>query len=94
MTETPDPSGRRDNGLPASSFVPLAEVDDWLVALRGRWENPRISHRLAQIAGGGEQKIPARIGTVIQKREEAGLPPGTAELETIAAWERFKENHQ
>jgi hypothetical protein len=27
MTESSDPSGRRDNGLPASSFVPLAEVD-------------------------------------------------------------------
>jgi fructuronate reductase len=70
------------------------ELDAWLAALRIRWQNPRIEHRLEQIALGGEQKIPARVGTVIRKREEAGLPAGTAELETIAAWARFKENHQ
>jgi len=68
-----------------------ANVDAWLAGLRIRWQNPRMEHRLEQIASGGEQKIPARIGAVIQKREEAGLPAGTAELETIAAWERFRE---
>jgi fructuronate reductase len=71
--------------------LPIAGVDDWLASLRIRWQNPRMEHRLEQIAQGGEQKIPARIGAVIRKREEAGMPPGTAELETIAAWERFKE---
>jgi fructuronate reductase len=74
--------------------LPADDIDHWLTSLRIRWQNPRIEHRLEQIAQGGEQKIPARIGTVIRKREEAGLPAGTAELETIAAWERFKENHQ
>jgi fructuronate reductase len=74
--------------------LPAEGIDHWLVELRVRWENPRIEHRLEQIASGGEQKIPARIGAVIRKREQAGLPAGTAELETIAAWERFKENHQ
>jgi fructuronate reductase len=74
--------------------LPADDVDHWLVNLRIRWQNPRIEHRLEQIASGGEQKIPARIGAVIQKREEAGLSAGTAELETIAAWERFRETHQ
>jgi fructuronate reductase len=74
--------------------LPAIEVDEWLAQLRIRWQNPRIEHRLEQIASGGEQKIPARIGAVIQKRKAAGLPAGTAELETIAAWERFKEHHQ
>jgi fructuronate reductase len=74
--------------------LPADGVDKWLAELRIRWQNPRIEHRLEQIASGGEQKIPARIGTVIQKRKEAGLPPGTAELETIAAWERFNESNQ
>lgn len=74
--------------------LPATEVDAWLANLRIRWQNPRIEHRLEQIASGGEQKIPARIGAVIQRRREAGLPAGTAELETIAAWERFKESHQ
>lgn len=70
-----------------------AEVDDWLAALRIRWENPRIEHRLEQIAQGGEQKIPARIGAVISRRAEFGLPAGAAELETIAAWERYRKAH-
>jgi fructuronate reductase len=66
-----------------------AELDAWLAALRIRWQNPRIEHRLEQIASGGEQKIPARIEAVIDKRREAGLAPGAAELETVAAWERY-----
>ena len=74
--------------------LPADDVDHWLKNVRIRWQNPRIEHRLEQIAQGGEQKVPARIGAVIHKREEAGLPAGTAELETIAAWERFKESHQ
>ena len=68
-----------------------ANIDPWLAQLRIRWLNPRIEHRLEQIAAGGEQKIPARIGAVIRKREEAGLAPGTAELETIAAYERYRK---
>lgn len=70
-----------------------AALDGWLDGLRQRWENPRMEHRLEQIAQGGEQKIPARIGAVISAREEAGLPAGTAELETLAAWERYKKEH-
>jgi fructuronate reductase len=69
-------------------------VDAWLAALRIRWQNPRIEHRLAQIAQGGEQKIPARIESVARIREEHGLPMGSAERETIAAWERFREGTQ
>jgi fructuronate reductase len=69
------------------------DIDPWLRALRIRWQNARIEHRLEQIASGGEQKIPARIGAVIRRREEAGLQAGTAELETIAAFERYREVH-
>jgi fructuronate reductase len=71
--------------------LPAADVDPWLAALRIRWQNPRIEHRLEQIASGGEQKIPARIGAVIDRRHEAGLAAGTAELETIAAYERYRK---
>ncbi len=71
-----------------------ASVDDWLVSLRERFANERIEHRLAQVAQGGEQKIPARIQSVIDRRAEAGLAPGAAELETIAAWERFRKAQQ
>jgi fructuronate reductase len=74
--------------------LPAADVDRWLGELRIRWQNPRIEHRLTQIAQGGEQKILARIGSVIERRRDAGLPTGTAEFETIAAWERFRERSQ
>ncbi|MDQ1551872.1 MAG: fructuronate reductase [Actinomycetota bacterium] len=74
--------------------LPAADIDRWLGELRIRWQNPRIEHRLTQIAEGGEQKILARIGAVIERRKEAGLPTGTAEFETIAAWERYKERNK
>ena len=71
--------------------LPSAEVDEWLAALRIRWANPRIEHRLAQIALGGAQKIPARIFTLDEARREAGLPIGLAGIETVAAWRRYEE---
>jgi fructuronate reductase len=74
--------------------LPAAEVDRWLADLRIRWQNPRIEHRLDQIAQGGEQKIPARILSVATKRKEAGLPVGVAETETVAAYMRYREAHQ
>jgi fructuronate reductase len=66
-------------------------VDAWLAALRIRWANPRLEHRLEQIALGGEQKIAARIFTVDEARRRAGLPIGTAGVETVAAWQRYEQ---
>jgi fructuronate reductase len=71
--------------------LPKGELDDWLAELRVRWSNPRIEHRLAQIALGGEQKIPARIFTVDEARRKAGLPIGIAGVETVAAWRRYED---
>ncbi|HEY5229344.1 MAG TPA: mannitol dehydrogenase family protein, partial [Galbitalea sp.] len=48
--------------------LPAEDVDAWLHNLRTRWQNPRIEHRLEQIAQGGEQKIPARILSVATTR--------------------------
>jgi fructuronate reductase len=70
--------------------LPADDVDHWLVGLRIRWQNPRIEHRLEQIAQGGEQKIPARILAPATKRKEAGLPVGVAETETVAAYMRYR----
>jgi fructuronate reductase len=74
--------------------LPAGDVDSWLANLRIRWQNPRIEHRLEQIAQGGEQKIPARILAVATKRKEAGLPVGVAETETVAAYIRYREANQ
>jgi fructuronate reductase len=70
--------------------LPAAELDKWLDAVRERWRNPRIEHLLAQIAAGGEQKIPARILAVAEARANAGLPVGQAGQSVIAAWNRFR----
>jgi fructuronate reductase len=71
--------------------LPPVEVDAWTAALRLRWANPRLEHRLEQIAGGGAQKIPARIFTLDEARRTAGLPIGMAGVETVAAWRRYEE---
>ncbi|MCU1551330.1 MAG: mannitol dehydrogenase family protein [Glaciihabitans sp.] len=71
--------------------LPADEVDAWLEQLRTRWQNPRIEHRLAQVAQGGEQKVPARILSVAHEREAAGLPPGEAGAEVVAAWNRYRK---
>lgn len=73
--------------------LPSLQLDDWLAAVRVRWDNSRIEHRLAQIARGGAQKISARIRAVATERQAAGLPPGIAGPETIAAWERYEKTH-
>ena len=71
--------------------LPADDMDHWLTNLRIRWQNPRIEHRLEQIAQGGEQKIPARILAPATRRKEAGLPVGVAETETVAAYMRYRE---
>ncbi len=74
--------------------LPAPDVDEWLGNVRTRWQNPRIEHRLEQIAQGGEQKIPARILAPATRRKESGLPVGVAETETVAAYMRYRESHQ
>ncbi len=71
--------------------LPAHEVDAWLAQLRLRWQNPRIEHRLEQIAKGGDEKIPARIVAPAILRREAGLGVGIAEQETISAYARYRE---
>ena len=73
--------------------LPANDVEQWLGNLRIRWANPRIEHRLEQIAQGGEQKIPARILAPATRRKEAGLPVGIAETETVAAYMRYRAAH-
>jgi fructuronate reductase len=71
----------------ASRYVPLpaAELDDYRAALLERFANPRIRHRLAQIAMDGSQKVPIRALPVLRGERAAGrLPAGTVRI--LAAW--------
>ena len=61
-------------------------ADDATAALRTRFANARIEHRLAQIARDGSVKLPVRILAVAQARAVAGLPVGPAGAGVVAAW--------
>lgn len=64
------------------------DIDAWLDKLRIRFDNPRISHRLEQIARGSEHKIGPRLLAPLRVRERAGLAPGDAQLHAIDTWVR------
>lgn len=63
-----------------------AAVDAALAALRDRFTNARIEHRLAQIATDGSQKLGPRILDPARSRLHAGREPGAAQAGVIAAW--------
>ncbi|MDT0167203.1 mannitol dehydrogenase family protein [Actinotalea sp. AC32] len=72
----------------ARPVVPLpdAEVDDALDALRTRFANPRIEHRLMQIGTDGSAKLPVRVLAVARARRAAGLPAAASHAAVLAAW--------
>lgn len=61
-------------------------TDAFLSALRARFANPRIAHRLAQIDDGSLQKLRQRQAEIIAERMDAGDEPGLASLAAIEAW--------
>lgn len=63
-----------------------ATVDEVLAALRARFGNARIEHRLAQIGADGSQKLGPRILDPLRSRLAAGREPGRAQLGVLAAW--------
>ncbi len=65
--------------------LPDQVIEDYRAALLSRYENPRIRHLLAQIAGDGSQKIPVRIVPVIKAERQAGRMPSGA-VRALAAW--------
>ena len=75
------PRGSSSGGTRPSrtSTLPTSEIADYRAALLDRFANPRIGHRLAQIATDGSQKIPVRILPVLRAERAAGrMPLGAA----------------
>ncbi|GAA4185159.1 mannitol dehydrogenase family protein [Gryllotalpicola kribbensis] len=66
-----------------------AETDAALAALRTRFANPRIAHRLDQIARQGREKLEQRQRAIMAARAAAGLDPGEASRATIAAFDEI-----
>jgi fructuronate reductase len=61
--------------VPTLPPVPGIDVAGYRAQLSRRWANPRIEHRLAQIALDGDQKLPARFAEPARERIAAGHPP-------------------
>ncbi len=65
--------------------LPEEDITAYRAALLSRYENPRIRHLLAQIAGDGSQKIPVRIVPVVRAARAADRMPAGA-VRALAAW--------
>jgi fructuronate reductase len=60
-------------------------IDAYRAALLDRFANPKMHHRLAQIAADGSQKLPVRILPALRaERAEGRMPQGAARV--LAAW--------
>ncbi|MGV8978661.1 MAG: mannitol dehydrogenase family protein [Cellulomonas sp.] len=65
--------------------LPPADVAAYRAALTERFANPRMQHRLDQIAFDGSQKLPIRTLPTLRRELAAGrIPPGATR--PVAAW--------
>ena len=72
--------------------LPADEIRDYRAALLERYANPRIRHRLAQIAADGSTKIAVRILPTLRAERAAGrVPLGCATV--LAAWVLHLRGH-
>jgi len=76
-----------DELAPTVGDVPGIDLADYRRTLFERFENPRIAHRLEQIATGAAQKIPLRFVEPARELLAAGREP-TAIVTVIAAYAR------
>jgi fructuronate reductase len=65
--------------------LPAAALDDYRSALLDRFGNPRVRHRLAQIAADGSTKLGVRVLPVLSAERSAGRVP-TGGATAVAAW--------
>ena len=65
--------------------LPAADNAAYRGALSERFANPRMRHRLDQIAWDGSQKLPIRVLPVLRREREAGRLPAGA-TRPVAAW--------
>ena len=61
------------------------DAGEYRAALLERFANPRIQHRLAQIAADGSQKLPVRVLPVLRAERAAGRLPMAA-TRILGAW--------
>lgn len=87
MTD-PELTGRLEQWWDEAGSVldfPPDQLAGYRATVRERWANPRIRHRLAQIAADGSHKVPVRVADVLRAvRGRGALPDGAAVL--LAGW--------
>ncbi|BDZ50387.1 mannitol dehydrogenase [Frondihabitans sucicola] len=66
--------------------LPAAEIAQARASLQERFENPRIRHRLRQIASDGSVKLPVRVVDPLRRRLARGEPIGDGAATALAAW--------
>ena len=72
--------------------LPADAVAEYRAALLTRYSNPRVRHRLAQIASDGTAKLQVRtLPTVLAERADGRVPTGSAL--TLAAWVLHLRGH-
>jgi fructuronate reductase len=74
-----------DDMRPTLPPAPGIEIDAYVEALFERWANPRIGHRLEQIATDGSQKLAVRLNAPAAERLADGAQPRWIAL-AFAAW--------
>ena len=75
---------------PTLDPVPGIDLARYRADLLTRWSNPRIAHRLEQIATGGASKLPPRLLAPARELLAAGQEPAAICL-VVAAWLRRLE---
>jgi len=65
--------------------LPAADNAAYRAALIERFANPRLAHRLDQIAWDGSQKLPIRVLPTLRRERAAGRLP-TGVIRPVAAW--------
>jgi fructuronate reductase len=70
---------------PTLPEVPEIDVDAFIAQMLERFANPRMNHKLAQIATGAEHKIPLRLLAPARELRAAGREPVLIERVLSAA---------
>lgn len=73
---------------PTLDPAPGLDVGAYQEAVLARFSNPRLKHRLRQIAMDGSQKLPQRLLDSVRLRLERGQPIDTLAL-AVAGWMRY-----
>jgi fructuronate reductase len=75
----------REELVPTVPDTPGIDLDDFVARMLERFANPRMEHRLAQIATGAAHKIPQRFGPPAAELRAAGREPVLIEQVVAAA---------